>query len=241
MYTHLSGKASAENNKIMRGVVRWSIRETMGTVLAGVILFLSAGRWDWVWGWVAVGVLVFWVSATALAVIPRHPQVLAERLGPRKDAKAWDTAIMSLVGLIVLAVYLVAGFDLRYGWTTGFPTAAQIAGAIAALLGYAVVVWATASNAFFSLNVRIQTERGHTVVTGGPYRFMRHPGYVGSILAYLGTPILLGSGWAMLLGGISALLMIVRTALEDRTLQEELPGYKEYAQRVRYRLLPGVW
>ncbi len=209
--------------------------------MAGVILFLCAGRWDWGWGWVAVGTLAFWVSATALAVIPRHPQVLAERLGPRRDAKAWDTAIMSLVGLIVLAVYAVAGLDVRYGWTISFPNTAQILGVIVALVGYTVVVWATAANAYFSLTVRIQKERGHTVVTGGPYRFVRHPGYVGSILAYLGTPILLGSWGAIVLGGVSALLMIARTALEDKTLQNELPGYQEYAHNVRYRLLPGVW
>ncbi len=225
----------------MRGVVRWAIREMMGLVMAGLILFLCAGRWDWIWGWAAVGILAFWVSSTALAVIPRHPQVLAERLGPRKDAKAWDTAIMSLVGVIVLAVYAVAGLDARYGWTVGFPTAAQIWGVIVALLGYGIVIWATAANAYFSPNVRIQKERGHTVVTSGPYRFVRHPGYVGSILAYLGTPILLGSWWAIVLGGITVLLMIVRTALEDKTLQAELPGYKEYSQCVRNRLLPGVW
>ncbi len=231
----------ANSSTTTRGVVRWSIRESMGLVMAGVILFLCAGRWDWVWGWAAVGTLVFWVGATAITVIPRHPQVLAERLGPRQDAKAWDTAIMSFVGVIVLAVYAVAGLDVRYGWTVGFPTAAQISGVIVALFGYAVVVWATAANAYFSLNVRIQKERGHTVVTGGPYRFVRHPGYVGSILAYLGTPILLGSWWAIALGVITALLMIVHTAFEDKTLQAELPGYPEYAQRVRYRLLPGVW
>ncbi len=231
----------ANSSATARGVLRWSIRETMGIVMAGVILFLCAGRWDWLPGWTAVGTLAFWVGATALAVIPRHPQVLAERLGPRKDAKAWDTAIMSLVGVIVLAVYVVAGLDARFEWTPGFPPAAQVAGVIAAMLGYALVVWATATNAYFSLNVRIQKERGHTVVTRGPYRFVRHPGYVGSILAYLGTPILLGSWSAIVLGGIAALLMIVRTALEDRTLQEELPGYQEYVQRVRYRLLPGVW
>lgn len=224
-----------------RGVLRWSIRELMGLVMAGAILFLCAGRWDWLWGWAAVGTLAFWVSATALAVIPRHPLVLAERLGPRKDAKSWDLAIVSIVGLSVLAVYAVAGLDLRYGWTIAFPIAAQVLGLIAALLGYAIAVWATASNAFFSLNVRIQKERGHKVITGGPYQFVRHPGYVGSILAYLGTPILLGSWGAIVLGGVSALLMIVRTALEDKTLQEELTGYKEYARRVCFRLLPGVW
>lgn len=241
MEMQLSGKSSIEKEKTRSGVLRWARRETMGLVMAAVILFLCAGRLDWMAGWATVGTLAFWVVATALAVIPRHPQVLAERLGPRKDAKAWDTAIVGLIGVVVLAVYLVAGLDARYGWTTGFPIAAQIVGGIAALLGYAIVVWATASNAFFSQNVRIQTERGHVVATGGPYRVVRHPGYVGSILAYLGTSVLLGSFWAILLGVLMAVLMVVRTALEDRTLQAELPGYKEYTQRVRYRLLPGVW
>lgn len=241
MATHLSETTPAEKDKIRNGVMRWARRETMGLVMAAVILFLCAGRLDWMAGWATVGTLAFWVVATALAVIPRHPQVLAERLGPRKDAKVWDTAIVGLIGVVALAVYVVAGLDARYGWTTGFPIAAEIAGGIVTLLGYAAIVWATASNAFFSQNVRIQTERGHTVASGGPYRFVRHPGYVGSILAYLGTSVLLGSWWAIVFGALMAVLMIVRTILEDRTLQAELPGYKEYTQRVRYRLLPGVW
>ncbi len=233
----INNKSSTINRKLLR----WAVRETMGVIIAAVILMLAAERWDWLWGWVAVAVLAFWVIATALAVIPRHPQVLAERLGPRPDAKKWDTAIVSIIGVVILAVYLAAGLDVRYSWTTGFPISVQIIGTIAALIGYSVVVWATATNAFFSQNVRIQTERGHSVVTGGPYRFARHPGYFGSILAYLGTPVLLGSWWAIALGGITALLMIMRTALEDKTLQAELPGYQEYAMHVRYRLVPGLW
>jgi len=224
-----------------RGVARWFIRETMGIVMAGVILFVCAGRWDWLWGWATVVTLALWVGATALAVIPTNPALLAERTRPRKGAKAWDTAIMSVVGIIMIAIYVVGGLDARFGWTIGFPIAAQIAGVVLAVLGYALVVWATASNAFFSLIVRIQKERGHRVATGGPYQFVRHPGYVGSIVAYVGTPIMLGSWWAIALGVVTALLMIVRTAFEDRTLLQELDGYQEYAARVRYRLLPGVW
>ncbi len=224
-----------------RGVVRWCIRETMGVVMAGVILFLCADRWDWLWGWATVITLGLWVGATALTVIPANPALLAERASRPKGTKAWDTAIMSIVGLIILAVYVVGGLDVRYGWTTSFPTWAQIVGVILAVLGYALVVWATASNAFFSLIVRIQKDRGHAVATGGPYRFVRHPGYVGSIIAYVGTPIILGSWWAIGLGVVTAILMIVRTAFEDKTLLAELDGYKEYAARVRYRLLPGVW
>ena len=232
---------STNSSTTTRGVVRWLIRETMGIVMAVLILFLCANRWDWLWGWATVIVLALWVGATALTVIPTHPELLAERRGPRKGAKTWDTAIMSIVGVIILTVYVVGGLDVRYGWTIGFPVAAQIAGVILAVLGYALFVWATASNAFFSQIVRIQKERGHSVATGGPYKFVRHPGYVGSILAYVGTPIILGSGWAILLGIVSVILMIVRTVLEDKTLLTELDGYQAYAARVRYRLLPGVW
>ena len=233
--------STSTSSQTTRGVVRWCIRETMGIVMAGVILFLGAGRWDWLWGWATVIVLALWVGATALAVIPKNPALLAERTHPRKGSKAWDTAIMSIVGIIILAFCVVGGLDVRYGWTTGFPMVAQIAGVILAVLGYALVVWATASNAFFSLIVRIQKERGHSVATGGPYQFVRHPGYVGSIVAYVGTPIMLGSWGAIVLGVVTALLIIVRTAFEDKTLLQELDGYKDYAARVCYRLLPGVW
>ena len=224
-----------------RGVVRWFIRETMGIVMAGVILFWCADRLDWLWGWVTVIILTLWVIATALAVIPTHPALLAERRGPRQGAKTWDTAIMSIVGVIILAVYCVGGLDVRYSWTIGFPIAAQTVGVILAVWGYALFVWATASNAFFSQIVRIQKERGHIAATGGPYQFVRHPGYVGSVLAYIGTPMILGSWWAIALGVVTAILMIVRTALEDKTLLAELDGYQAYSARVRYRLLPGVW
>ncbi len=237
----LSEAISTTSAATKRGVARWFVRETMGIIMAGVILFLCAGRWDWIWGWATVAALAFWVGATALAVIPRNPDLLAERTRPKKGAKAWDTALMSIVGVVILAVYVVAGLDVQNGWTIGFPTVAQIAGVVLTLLGYGLAVWATASNAFFSQIVRIQKERGHTVASGGPYGFVRHPGYVGTILAYVGTPIMLGSWWAIVLGGVTAVLMIVRTDFEDKALLAELDGYQEYAARVRYRLLPGVW
>jgi protein-S-isoprenylcysteine O-methyltransferase Ste14 len=117
----------------------------------------------------------------------------------------------------------------------------QIAALVAAGTGYALVVWATGSNAYFSQIVRIQTEREHAVASGGPYRFVRHPGYVGSILYELSLPLLLASWWAFLIGVLNAGLFVLRTALEDRDLQNELDGYKAYTERVRYRLLPGIW
>ncbi len=157
------------------------------------------------------------------------------------DGKSWDMSIMSVVGITTLARLVVAGLDYRYGWTGEFPLTLQIAALFVSGIGYALVVWATGSNAYFSQIVRIQTERGHAVASGGPYRFVRHPGYVGSILYELSLPLLLASWWAFLLGALNATLFVVRTALEDRDLQKELDGYKTYAERVRYRLLPGVW
>jgi protein-S-isoprenylcysteine O-methyltransferase Ste14 len=148
---------------------------------------------------------------------------------------------MSILGLVQLVRYIVAGLDQRHGWTGSFPLAAQIAALMVCVLGYALVVWATASNAFFSQIVRIQFERGHTVATGGPYHYVRHPAYVGAILYELAVPILLASWWALIVSGLNAILLILRTALEDRTLQAELTGYDEYARQVRYRLLPGIW
>jgi protein-S-isoprenylcysteine O-methyltransferase Ste14 len=213
----------------------------MGLVMMGVILFLASGRLNWTMAWALIVVMAAWIVATGLAIIPRYPQLLADRVSPPKGAKVWDTVIMGIAGGLTVAGYVIAGLDLRYGWTTAMPAAAPVAALILTIIGYSIVVWATASNAFFSMAVRIQKERGHAVATGGPYRFVRHPAYVGMVLQFLGSPIVLGSWWAGLIGLVCALLILLRTALEDRTLLSELAGYREYAARVRYRLVPGIW
>jgi protein-S-isoprenylcysteine O-methyltransferase Ste14 len=208
----------------------------------GTGLFWSAGRIDWWAAWAAIAVMAVWVIATAIIVLRNNPSLLAERLGPRKGAKPWDLAIVSILGLTQLARYILAGLDQRYGWTGGFPLAVQIAGLVVCVLSYDVLfVWATACNAFFSQVVRIQSERGHTVVTDGPYQYVRHPAYLGAILFELAVPFLLASWAALLFSVVNAVLLILRTALEDHTLKAELAGYADYANRVRYRLLPGVW
>jgi protein-S-isoprenylcysteine O-methyltransferase Ste14 len=224
-----------------RLLTRYAIRETLGWVVMGAALFWPAGRLDWWQAWAALGVMAVWIVATAVVILRTNPALLAERLGPRKGAKRWDTAILSIVGLTQLARYILAGFDQRYAWTAGIPMAAQLAALVVCLLGYALVVWATAANTFFSQIVRIQSERGHRVVSGGPYRYIRHPAYIGAILYELAVPILLTSWPIMLISIANTLLFILRTALEDRTLQAELTGYPAYAQRVPYRLLPGIW
>ena len=224
-----------------RGVTRWLIREILGVVFVAVTLFVSAGRLDWVVGWALVGLYATWVGATALIMIPRDPELLAERASRKKDIAAWDTRLMSIIGLLTLAKYIVAGLDQRFGWTAPMPPVLQITAMAIAALGYALGIWAMAANAYFSLVYRIQDDRGHAVAAGGPYRYMRHPAYLGTIAFELATPIMLGSLWALIPGGLAALLFALRAYLEDRSLQGELDGYAEYAQRVRYRLLPGVW
>jgi len=222
-------------------IARYAIREAMGLLVMSVALFWSAGQIGWWPAWASIAVMLAWITATAIVIFHFNPDLLAERLGPRKGAKPWDTAIMSMLGLVQLVRYIVAGLDQRYGWTGGFPVAAQIAALTVCILGYALFVWATASNTFFSQIVRIQSERGHAVATGGPYHYLRHPAYFGAILYELAVPVLLASWWALIASGLSIILLILRTALEDRTLQTELTGYGDYARQVRYRLLPGIW
>ncbi len=226
----------------MRTRTRYAFREVLSLAGMGVALFWSAGRIDWWPAWAALAVMTVWIAATAVIVLHYNPALLAERLGPRKGEKSRDAAIVALMGLITLVRYILAGLDQRYGWTGSLPAAVQIAAFALCALGYDVLfVWATAANTFFSRIVRIQSERGHAVVTGGPYRWVRHPAYAGAILYELAVPFLLTSWPALVASGFSALLLVLRTAFEDHTLQAELIGYADYARRVRYRLLPGIW
>jgi protein-S-isoprenylcysteine O-methyltransferase Ste14 len=224
-----------------RVLARYLIRETMGIVIVGVALFWAAGTLRWWPGWALVGLTAVWVAGMTTVILRFNPDMLAERLGARKQGERWDRVIMSIVGVSQLIRLVVAGLDERFGWTPGFSPTLQVAGLGAALLGYALVVWATAVNAHFSQIVRIQTERDHTVATGGPYRWVRHPAYASSIVNELAVPLLLDSWWALIPGVLNATLFVVRTALEDRTLKESLAGYAAYAQEVSHRLVPGIW
>jgi protein-S-isoprenylcysteine O-methyltransferase Ste14 len=222
-------------------VTYFFIEEILSISAMGVALFWSAGRIDWWPGWAVVAVWLAWFAATDILLLRFHPDLLAERLKPPEGAKSWDKTILSGLRLLQLARYILAGLDQRYDWTGGFPLAAQIAALTVCILSYALVTWAMASNNYFSQVVRIQSDRGHTVAMDGPYRYMRHPSYTGMILFELAMGILLASWWALLFGGLCAVLIILRTALEDHTLQTELVGYGDYSRQVRYHLIPGIW
>ncbi len=213
----------------------------LGILGMAVALFWSAGRLDWWPAWAAIIVWLFWFAAMDVVIFRINPALVAERLNPPKDAKSWDRAIMSLLRLTQLARYILAGLDLRYGWTVDFPLALQIAALVVCAVSIVWFVWALASNNFFSQLVRIQSDHGHTVATGGPYRYVRHPGYVAMILFELAISALFASWWALITGGLAVILLLHRTALEDRTLHVELPGYADYSRKVRYRLVPGIW
>jgi protein-S-isoprenylcysteine O-methyltransferase Ste14 len=174
-------------------------------------------------------------------MLRKSPETVAER-GRPMETKGWDKLVGGLWSLAqFFALPLVAGLDVRFGWTRNLSPAWNVAGAVIVALGLGLAGWAMISNAFFSTAVRIQDDRGQKVCRAGPYRFVRHPGYVGFTLQSFGTAVLLGSLWALVPGTAAAALMILRTYLEDRFLQAELPGYRDYAQEVRCRLVPGVW
>jgi len=224
---------------VTRGVARWIFKSIVYTVIFGLALFTTSGDLGWGWGWVYLGIYI--INQVILTMI-LPPDLLSERSKPQEGSKGWDIVLASVAALLMpLVVYLVAGFDRGNGWSGTLSPAMQIVALVVMIGGIALSDWAMATNKFFSGVIRIQADRGHAVQTGGPYRFMRHPGYVGGILHHIAAPLMLGSWWALIPGGTGALLFVIRTALEDKTLQRELPGYVEYTHKTRYRLLPGVW
>ncbi len=193
-------------------------------------------------GWAAVGVYIGGLLCMTLWLALRRPELAVERADTPAGAKRWDVFLINAANLQTYFVLLpVAGFDERFGWSPPFPPALQVAGLFIMAAGFAFTIWAMANNPFFSSLVRIQTDRGQTAADGGPYRWIRHPGYLAMIAQNLSVPLALGSLWAWIPASVAAGLLVLRTALEDRTLRKELLGYAGYANRVRYRLLPGIW
>jgi protein-S-isoprenylcysteine O-methyltransferase Ste14 len=226
-----------------RALLRLALGVGVQVLIVAAILFISSGRLDCWAAWVYLGIYVVGSTVSILAMVLYNPGLIAERTqGLRPDTKAWDRAVVSLYGSAIgVLTPLIAGLDMRFGWSPQISLALPILALVFALLGFGVGSWAVALNRFYIATVHVQKDRGHTVVSEGPYRFVRHPGYLGSIMACIATPLILNSLWALIPAGLAILLLGVRTALEDRTLREELDGYSDYAQRVRYRLVPGIW
>jgi len=211
------------------------------TLVQVASLFIASGRLDWVMAWVYIGVYLAGMGVNALVLIPTNPELVVERAQFRgkRDLDRALAGVMALYG--PAGICIAAGLDVRFGWSPQIPFALLTVALAIAALGSLLTTWAMASNRFFYGVLRIAKDRGHTVAASGPYRYVRHPGYVGVIAFDLAMPLALGSLWALIPAGLVMCLMVIRTALEDRTLLEELDGYREYAQGVRYRLLPGIW
>lgn len=208
------------------------------------MLFVAAGTLRWPKAWLFVIVYIGGAVGSRLIVARRHPDLLVERAqaATAKGVKPWDKVLAPLVSLGgSLVLLFVAGLDYRFAWSSPIPWWIELVALGVLVLGIALGTWAMLENRFFSGVVRIQGERGHEVVSTGPYRYVRHPGYVGAILSYFAIPVALGTLWGLIPGVITSALVVARTALEDQTLRAELPGYEAYAQRVKWRLLPGVW
>jgi protein-S-isoprenylcysteine O-methyltransferase Ste14 len=224
------------------GVRKRFAQITVGILIQVAILVLASGRLDWLAAWIYVSVYLAVVVINGTLLLRKNPELAAERAEMKQDAKGWDKWLATFASVVFPIVTLVvSGLDARNRWTADPTIGIYILGFILLVSGYALASWAMLSNTFFSGLVRIQKDRGHVVVTAGPYRFVRHPGYVGMIAFNLGTPLLLGSLWALIPAGITVFLFVLRTWLEDKTLQRELTGYAEYTRQVPHRLLPGLW
>ena len=214
----------------------------MVLVMNGLLLFIPAGRIDWLEGWIWMGLRTLYLAVTTLWAARNDPALLKERsLSGQSKGVRWDKVVANINVLLFFSIFVIAGLDaVRFGWSHISWTVKGIA-IFVLLVGFGITIWAMTANPFLSAIVRIQTDRGHHVVMSGPYQYVRHPMYVGVLLLQISAPFILGSLWALIPAGLDVLLFIIRTALEDKTLQAELQGYREYTQMVKYRLIPGIW
>lgn len=218
------------------------LRVVLALLFIAACLFIPAGSVAWPMAWAYLFVSGVNIALTLVLLAIHDPALLWERMSRRQDAKGWDKILVPLIAIVLpMAMLIIAGLDRRFGWSAPIPIGVQIAALVAILPALAVLIWAMLSNTFFSAHVRIQHERGHRTVDTGPYAIIRHPGYAAGIWADLMLPIALGTLWGLIPMGLVIVLLIVRTWLEDRTLMDELDGYRDYAARVRYRLVPNVW
>jgi len=214
------------------------LRSGISMLVQAVLLFGAAGRLDWGLAWAYLAV---YFCCSIYSLRGTDTELAAERTHLKPDVKTWDKILVIVMAPLMLGLPVVIGLDARNGWSPTLPLWVTLGGLFLVVVSWLLIDWAVRTNRFFARFVRIQHDRGQVVISGGPYRFVRHPGYVGTLLQDLAIPLALGSWWGLIPAGLVAALVILRTALEDRTLQAELPGYREYAQRVRYRLIPGLW
>jgi protein-S-isoprenylcysteine O-methyltransferase Ste14 len=210
-------------------------------VVLGVVMFLPAGDIRWAKGWLFLLVFSALTVPSVVYLWCVNPEIFVARSKIHAGTKRWDKVLMACLAPSLLAVFSVAALDAgRFHWSS-VPLWLILLGYILLSVGFFISVWAESVNKFAEPSVRIQTERGHKVIDTGPYAIVRHPIYVGGLLTSAGIPLTLGSFWAFIPIAVATVTIVVRTILEDRMLQKELEGYKDYAARVPDRLIPGIW
>ena len=218
-----------------------SIKIIAGIFILLAVLFWPAGTFKWPEAWIFLILYFLFTAAAGIWMKKNDPELLKERMSNKKDVKKWDKYILLVYTLLILALFLVAGFDaVRFHWSA-VPFVVKLLGFLGFVPAGSLIFWVMRENTFISEKVRIQTERGHKVCTTGPYRYVRHPMYVGVIVFSFCLPLALGSIYALIPAFLVIVLFFIRTSLEDETLQKELPGYEEYANKVRFKLIPGIW
>jgi len=239
----VSENADSKEAVQLASLTQW-IRLVLLYLIIPLVLLICGGDLHWRQAWL-YSLLIFAAGIGGrLWAEQRHPGLLAERQNIEnfETAKPWDKVLAPLMAISIgFPMVIVAGLDHRYNWSTDFPLWVIVIGFISILLGYSFAVWALAENRFFYSVVLIKTDQGHVVCDSGPYRFVRHPGYAGNIPPLFGIAFALGSVWTLIPAVVALIITIIRTVLEDRALQEELPGYRDYSQRVPYRLIPGIY
>ena len=209
-------------------------------IIMGVLLFAPAGTWNWPLGWWFVAAFLISTLVSIVIIWRLNPEIFAARSRIQPGTKAWDYVFIALIVGGFIAVLPVAALDFRFGWSS-VPAWAVSVGFVLFVLSFADQIWALAVNRHFEPGVRIQEDRGQTVISTGPYAIVRHPGYIGGVVLGLSMALMLGSWWALLPVLVLTVATAIRTLLEEQTLRGGLPGYTEYTQRVKYRWVPGVW
>lgn len=234
------GSAPVGAPSLRRRIVNRLAQIMVQYLLFGILLLASAGTRSWWNAWLFLVLAVVVVMANAAYVLPRNPEVIAERGRRHSGTRTFDTIVLTGYTLCYLALFVVAGLDERWSWAQ-LAWGWALVGAVVLCAADVPVAGAMAVNRNLEPTVRIQSDRGHEVATGGPYRIVRHPMYLAMLLQLPATALILGSAWALVPAGAAAVAIVVRTALEDRALRRDLTGYSQYAEHTRYRLVPGVW
>ncbi len=217
----------------------------MRTSLFAIALLWPAGTWRWWEAWIIIGLWTVFGVVLTHYLLRHDPALLAERMKfipLDKDQKVWDKVLMLLFFIAYIGLYIISGFDVvRYEWSEPLPVWMKIIAVLVHLPCFLLLGWVMRENTYLSQVVKIDEDRGHQVVTTGPYALVRHPMYTVVIVLLFAIPVALGSRFALILAAFLTLLLLIRTYFEDRTLHAELEGYPEYAKQTRYRLIPGIW